>query len=64
MINEKLLNDTWKAFLDMYVLANFYNEQPHNTDNTEKLLWILRVLKAHLTDMYKAIEESEDGKRR
>ena len=64
MINEKLLNDTWKAFLDMYVLANFYNEQPDNADNTEKLLWILRVSKAHLTDIYKAIEESEDGKGR
>ena len=59
MINENTINETWKAFLDMYVLAQFYNEIP-NGKNAEKLLWVVRYLKAHLADIEKSIEESHD----
>lgn len=56
MINNELLNDTWVGFLNAYVLANFYNENPKDADNAEKLLWILRRLHVHINEIQGCIE--------
>lgn len=60
MIDKSRLMQTWNAFLEMYVLAMKYNDDPSDSMNAEKLVWIIRRLYVHLADVQKDIED--DGK--